>query len=443
MIEIRTISGYEEVGRNMTALRVDDDVIIFDMGLELETYIRYVGDEDISNFNAKGLIRAHAIPDDSVINDWKDKVKAIILTHAHLDHIGAVPFLASKYKCPVIGTPYTIQVLKGIIKDNNFKVKNELKSVNSNSSVKIGNLDVELVHVTHSTPQTAMIAVHTHKGVVVYANDYKLDRYPVLGKKTNIKRLTEIGKEGVLALIVDSTRARENRKTPSESVARDMLRDIMLGLNYKGKLITVTTFSSHLARLKSIVHFAKILNRKIVFLGRSLHKYAGAGDAIKITNFSKSVKIINYSDKVKKFLNKLKDSDRGNYVLVVTGHQGEKNSILWKIANNKFKFKFYEEDPIIFSCKVIPTETNIRNREILEEKLLKSKVRIFKDIHVSGHACKEDHRELINMLKPKHIIPSHGSEDMRAAIKNLAIEMGYSSKKIHMLNNKAGVILEH
>ncbi len=442
MVEIRAVSGYEKVGRNMTALRVGDKVIIFDMGIDLENYIKLVGEDDISKISVKQLRSAGAIPDDSFLEDWKDMVRAIVITHAHLDHIGAVPFLASKYNAPIIATPYTIEVLKKIIKENHFKVKNEFKVLSPNSHIVIDGVRIEFINATHSTPQTVMISVKTPQGYIVYANDYKLDHYPVLGRKTNIKRLREMGDEGVLALIVDSTRAAESRKTPSETVARDMLRDVLLGVDHRGKLIVITTFSSHLARLKSIVHFSKLLNRKLVFLGRSLFKYCTAGDDINISKFSNEAKMIGYGNKIKRFLEKFPEHERGNYIFVMTGHQGEPNSVLSKIAYGKIKFHFNEGDAVIFSCRVIPTETNIENRKRLEEKLLSQNVRLFKDIHVSGHACKEDDRDLINALRPKFIIPSHGSKDMRSALKKLAVEMRYSENRIIMMNNHTGVKLD-
>ncbi len=434
MIEIKAVGGYEEVGRNMTAVKIGKTVLLLDMGLELESYVNYIENEDVSEIRAEELILNKAIPNDNFISAWTNYVKAIIPTHAHLDHIGAIPFLASKYKASIIGTPFTIEVLKRILRDNNFKIKNQLRTLNANSIVKISeDISLEFVGVTHSTPQTVMLAIHTNEGVIVYANDYKFDNFPVLGKKSNTQRLKELGREGVLALIVDSTRAGEQRKTPSESVARDMLRDVMLGTDNKHKIMIVTTFSSHLARLKSIVRFGERLGRKIVFLGRSLSKYVGAGDSIHITNFRDKVKIIQYSDKIKKFLKNIEDSERGDYLLVVTGHQGEPNSVLSKMVDGTFKFKFYKEEPVIFSCRTIPTKTNIKNRKRIEEKLLKKGVRLFKDIHVSGHASKEDHRDLIKMLKPQHIIPAHGTQEMAKSMKELGLETGFDN--VHLMRN--------
>jgi len=434
-IEIRAVGGYNEVGRNMTAVRINDEVFLLDMGVYLENYIKLTEDEDLINIKPSELIRANAAPSIRHIKDWQSKVRAIIPTHAHLDHIGAIPFLANKFDAEILGTPYTISVLQTILREEGIEVHNPIKTLNSNSIYTINNVKIELIHMTHSVPQTAMIAIHTPKGIILYANDFKFDNYPVLGKKPNYKRLEELGKKGVLALIVDSTYSREHKKTPSESVAREMLRDVMLGTNADGKAIIVTTFSSHLARIKSIVEFGKKLNRKIVFLGRSLSKYTYAGEDIDIVSFSKDVEIIKYSSKIKKTLKKIMADGKEKYLLVVTGHQGEPQSTLSKMVNEKMGFRFDSEDHVIFSCKTIPTKTNFKNREKLEKDLKKYGVRIFNDIHVSGHAAREDIRDLINMVKPKNIIPAHGYEDMRKGVADLAIDMGYNKKNIHLLKN--------
>lgn len=425
-IEIFAIGGYNEVGKNCTAVKIKDEAVILDLGLHLENYIKCTEEEeDIVSINVNKLMKAGAIPDISVIDEIKDKVKAIIPTHAHLDHVGAVPYIANVFNAPLICTPFTTAVVKSILKDEGIKIRNKIKTLSSNSHYKISeNISIEFVHVTHSTPQTVIAALHTKHGIILYANDFKFDSFPVLGKKPNFKRLEEIGKSGVEALILDSTYAADARKTPSESVAKEMLKDVMLGTNSRNNIIIATTFASHIARLKSIVEFGKKLNRKIIFMGRSLAKYVKAAENIGIVDLSKDVEIIKYSKQIKKKLRKI-EHEREKYLLVVTGHQGEHKSVLYKIAINEFKFKLYPEDHIIFSCKTIPTETNIKNRAELEELLHKQKVRIFKDIHQSGHAAKEDLRDLINLVKPKNIIPAHGSKEMKKALAELAVEMGY------------------
>lgn len=436
-VEICTVGGYNEVGKNMTAIKVNDEVVILDMGLHLEKYIQYKDDEDVRRLTSAELQKVDAIPDDTVIKDWRKFVKIIIPTHAHLDHVGALPFLSNKYNAPIMCTPFTAEVIKSIIKDDKFILKNKIKILNANSKFKVSKtLTIEFINVTHSTPHTVMVALHTPEGVILYANDFKFDNYPTLGRKPNYKRLKELGRMGVKVLIVDGTRAKHQGKTPSESVAREMLRDVLIATESKDKAVIVTTFSSHIARLKSIVSFGKKMNRKVVFLGRSLAKYVGSAEAIGLINFSKEVEIVKYSKQIRKRLKQLNQEKRDKYLLVVTGHQGEPRSVLTRIAKGELPFKLEKEDHVVFSCSVIPNPLNIANREILESQLKKYGIRIFKDIHTSGHAAREDHRDLINMVNPEHIIPAHGDFTMTSALSDLAIEMDYElGKSVHIMRN--------
>ena len=429
MIEIYAVGGYNEVGKNCTAIDVDGEVLIIDLGIHLENYIRLTEDEDLVKINADKLMEVGAVPNISVLDNVKRNVKAIVIGHAHLDHVGAVPYVANKFNAPVICSPYTAEVLKNILKDDKIRINNDIKTLNLNSFYKISeNIKIEFIHITHSVPQAALIAIHTDYGIILYANDFKFDLYPVLGKKPNFKRLEELGKEGIIASVVESTYASDARKMPSESVAREMLKDVLLGTDNKDNLIIVTTFSSHIARLKSIIEFGQKLNRKIIFLGRSLAKYVKAAENIGIVDFSKDVEIVKYSRQIERMLKKV-DKDREKYLLIVTGHQGEPKSVLYKIAKGEFEFDLYPEDSVVFSCRTIPTPTNIENRDALENELKQTGVRIFKDIHQSGHAAREDLRDFINLVKPKNIIPAHGTKEMRGALAELCAEMGYKTGK--------------
>ena len=436
MVEICTVGGYNEVGKNSTAIKIDNEVYILDLGIHLENYVKYTQDEDIVDISPKELMKAGAVPDISAINDWKDKVRMILPTHAHLDHLGAIPYLANNFKVPIMCTPFTSEVLKGILTDDKIKLANKIKSMSANSSFQASsNVKVEFIHMTHSTPHTVMIALHTKEGIILYANDFKFDLFPTLGKKPNLKRLEELGKQKVLALICDSTYAADARKMPSESIAKQMLREVMMGIESKNKHVVVTTFSSHIARLNSIVEFGQKMNRKIVFMGRSMAKYVRAAEATGIANFTNKVEILKYSGQIKRKLNKIA-KERGRYLMVVTGHQGEPKSTLAKMMNGELKFNFFPEDHIIFSCRTIPTPTNIENRQKLEANLRTFNVRIFKDIHQSGHAAREDLRDLINLVKPKHIIPAHGELRMTSALADLAVEMGYKQgQNVHVMGN--------
>ena len=433
-ITITAIGGYNEVGKNCTAVNVDGKIILLDLGLHLENYINYTQDEDILNIDKNELIKVGAVPDISKID--KKKVIAIVPTHAHLDHIGAIPYLGGEFDAPVIGSPYTIAVLKAIYSDERIEFKNKIKVLNPNSSIKIAkDIDIEFIHVTHSTPQTVMIAVHTKYGTIVYANDFKFDNYPVIGARPNYERLQEIGDTGnVIGLITESLYADHDMKTPSETVAKEMLKNVLEGTNNDGKAIVITTFSSHLARLKSIVEIGKKLGRKIIFVGRSLSKYVSAGEEIGLVNFSDDVEIVKYGKQItSKFKKIFKTGDASKYLFVVTGHQGESRAVLSRMARKELPFEFSKEDHIIFSCKIIPVEVNFKNRKILEDNLKKFGVRIFKDIHVSGHAGKEDLRDLLNFLRPKHVFPAHASFDLSKELADFGKTIGYDN--VHLIKN--------
>ncbi|MEM2956003.1 MAG: RNase J family beta-CASP ribonuclease [Candidatus Pacearchaeota archaeon] len=437
LIKLHAIGGYDEVGRNMTCLELEKDAFIFDCGLFLPPIVE-MEDSMKAAYNEKMLRSIDAVPNDLILDESgiKNKVKALLVTHAHLDHVGAIPFLASRYpNAEIASTPFTIEVLKTLLKDNEIKLKNPLRVVTPNSSFKNNGYKIEFINITHSTIQTAMIAVHTEKGVILYANDFKFDNSPILGKKPNYERLIELGNEGVLALIVDSLYSGDERKTPSEKIARDLLEDVLLGTNNKDGCIIVTTFSSHIARLKSIVDFGKQLNRKIIFLGRSLYKYVSSAARLRLAPFVKDIELVTYANQIKKKLKQI-EKERNKWLIVCTGHQGEPDSVLDKLSRDYWPFKFSNKDHVIFSSRVIPSPINIANRSRIEKRLKEKGARIFTDVHTSGHCGREDLRDLITMLKPKHIIPAHGDLDKRTPLAELAGELGYRlGETIHLLQN--------
>lgn len=426
------IGGFREVGRNCTAVKIDDEVIVLDLGLHLQNYIHYTQDDDDVDLSLATLTRIEAVPDVSVIKGWIPLVKAVCISHAHLDHVGAAPFLAPVFDCPIHGTPYTIEVLKVLLEDKEIRLKNKLVSHEVNSVFKVSNnIKIEFISITHSVVHAAMIVIHTKYGQIVYANDFKLDNQPTLGNKSNISRMQQL--DNVKVMIIDSLYANRPVKTPSESVAKELLREVMISTTSKGKAMVVSTFSSHLARLKSIIEFAKQLNRKPVFLGRSLEKYIRAGENCGVIDFSKNAKILKYRQQVQDFLKKCKRPE--DYVFVVTGHQGEPKSVLARMIFNNY-FKFEMEDIVIFSCTIIPGEENIINREKMESELKKKKVRIFRDIHVSGHGAREDARDLVNIIKPQNLLPAHSEISTAEQFLELAEELGYrENKNIFILKN--------
>ncbi len=445
-MKIHTIGGYNEVGKNMTVLELKDDAIIFDDGFFLPAIVEMQERDKV--LTEKGLRPTGALPEDTILDKLgiREKVRAIIPSHAHLDHIGAIPYNAYRYKGPVIGTPYTIEVSKILMKDNDQTIPNQMIPIKPNGSIEIKgknrNYKVELLNMTHSTIQSSAIAVHTPEGIVIYANDFKLDNTPIMGEGPNYKRFKELSKMGIKVLIMDCLYAPDDRKTPSEKIARGLLEDVLFTTDNRKSGMVITTFSSHIARLKSITEYGKKLGRQIVFAGRSLNKYVSAAQNIGQAPFRGDVEILTYKKQLEKGLKRI-NKNKKDYLLVCTGHQGEPGSILDRMSRNKLPFELGKEDQIIFSSQTIPTPVTQDNREQLGKRLKKHQVRIFDKVHVSGHGGKEDIRDLIKLTNPQHIIPSHGDLRKREAGAKLAQEMGYKmNKTVHLLDNWKSVELK-
>jgi len=428
----------------MTALEINEDVILFDAGLFLPAIVGVSEREKIPT--EKGMRSLGALPDDLYLenHNLRDKVRAILVSHAHLDHVGGIPYVAPRYKAPVLGTPFTIAVLKSLLMDNNHQIRNPLISVAPNASYTIhgksGNYKIEFINMTHSTIESAIIAVHTPDGVVLYGNDYKLDNTPVYGDKPNYKRLKDLSEIGVKALVVDCLYAPDDRKTPSEKIAKSLLEDVFFTTDNKNAGMIITTFSSHIARLKTIAEFGLRLNREVIFLGRSLTKYVTAANSVGKAPFMKDIKLVTYRKQLERVLKNV-NKNKKDYLIVCTGHQGEPGSILDRITKNQLPLKLDANDQVIFSSKTIPSQINEANRQELGNRLKKFQVRIFDNVHVSGHGGREDLRDLINLIKPEHVIPSHGDLKKLTAGANLAIEVGYKlDKTVHLMQN--GQILQ-
>ncbi|HIH17950.1 MAG TPA: RNase J family beta-CASP ribonuclease [Nanoarchaeota archaeon] len=426
------VGGFSEVGKNMVAMEMKNGkTFIVDEGLYLPPIVEL---EEGKHVPAR-LREIGALPNDSILSKIKSRIKAQIIGHAHLDHVGAVPYLEKSYKADIYGTPFTMEVLNALARDNDIKLQNKKRVIMPNSSLNVEGTEVEFLHVTHSTLQTAIVAVHDEEGPMVYANDFKFDNTPVIGKKPDYAKLKKLASKGVHTLVVDALYAGAEQKTPSEKIARDMLGDVLLNTNNEDACIVVTTFSSHIARLKSIVDFGKQMDRKILFLGRSLYKYVNAAVRCNLIDFHRDIEMHSYRKDVKKAMKQVNEK-RSKYLLVCTGHQGEPGSVLVRMANDQLPFKLKPQDHVIFSSKTIPAPINIANKNALDKKLRENNIRIFSDVHVSGHASKEDLRDIITMLKPKHIIPAHGDMPKLSTLAQLCVEMGYDiGKNVHLVQD--------
>jgi ribonuclease J len=281
-----------------------------------------------------------------------------------------------------------------------------------------------------------MAVLHTPHGAVVYANDFKLDRTPVIGDPPDFARLRQLGKEGVLALIVESTNIDVKGRTPSERVARDLLRDVITSYEDDKSAILVSTFSSHIARVKTIAECAHEIGRKPVLLGRSMERYSSTAEQMKLVAFPGTLSMFGNRRTVERTMRRMIKAGKEKFMPIVTGHQGEPGAVLTRIALDETPYKIDKGDKILFSARVIPNPMNFGQRYMVETRLKMRGARIFEDLHVSGHAQREDHYELLHLLDPQHVIPSHGGLNMIGAYVSFAEEVGYKfGSDLHILRN--------
>ena len=347
--------------------------------------------------------------------------------------------MAHRYDAPLIGTPYTAALIEKQIKgERKFKVNNPIRPLNPGSKIKLSkNITLEFVQSTHSIPQAVFPVLHTSEGIIVYALDFKFDNHQKVSPPPDYNRLRELGRKGVLALIVETTNAINytETRTYSEKVARIILEDLMREPLKAKEGMIVTTFSSHIERIQTIADIAKDSNREILFLGRSMERFCGIAQNLGILKLPQNASVYGSPKAVNKALMKAED-DRDQYLLVTTGHQGEPDALLPRIASGRTPFNVKKGDNVIFSAPIIPNPTNAANRHILESKLKANGARIYANAHVSGHAGREDHRDFLRMLRPKHIIPAHGELEMLVAYGELAEEEGYRiGNNVHILRN--------
>jgi len=420
----------------MTAIEVDDEIVIIDMGYDMETVVQH--DEEIEEMTTTSTIDIGAIPDDSMIHDKKDKVKAIIVGHGHLDHVGAVPKLAGSYDCPVIATPFTMSIAERMISEDRKNLDNDLKTLKAGQKYEISDdITLEFVNITHSIPGAVWPVLHTPEGTVIYSLDFRLDDDPIVGDPPDYDRMEELGENGIELFIGDSTHVEDEEKGVSEAAIATQFQHILDQSYEEGGAVVATTFSSHVERLTTILN-ANDGRRKVAFIGRSLKEYNRSAEEHGLIDLD-DVEVVSWYDEVTDLLNQIAE-ERDEWLIVCTGNQGEPRAALTRIAKGDYPFQLREGDHVIFSSRVIPTPLNQANRYQAEQHIKEAGARMYKNIHTSGHAKREDLRDVLRYLEPENILPAHGTTQKLASFVTLARDEGYTLNEDVKLAENGNVI---
>lgn len=405
-IRIIPLGGIGEIGKNMTVVEYGDDIIVIDCGLMFP-------EDDMLGID-------YVIPDVEYLEKNREKLRAILLTHGHEDHIGATPYILPKFSVPVYGTKLTLSLVE--IKLAEHGVKNQkLQCIEPGSRVKCGVFEVEFIKVSHSIDDAVALAIHTPEGTLVHTGDFKIDFTPIDGKVADIQRFTELGKEGVLALMSDSTNAENKGYTISErSVGQSFEKYFS---EAKGRIV-IATFASNVHRLQQVVDVARKYNRKICLTGRSI---------LRITSVAKE---LGYLDIPEKMIVEMDEIDRvrdNKIVILATGSQGEPMSGLVRMAEGEHsKLSVKQGDLVILSSSSIPG--NEKNISHVINLLYRQGARVvygeMAQVHVSGHACQEELKLMLAMIKPQYFIPVHGEERHLYSHANLAYDMGIKHRNV-------------
>lgn len=411
-VKIIPLGGLHEIGKNLTLVEYRDEIIIIDCGMTFP-------EEEMLGIDV-------VIPDVSYLIKNKEKIKGLVLTHGHEDHIGAIPYVLKKVKMPIYGTPLTMGLLENKLKEHNLG-KVELNVVHEGDRVKLGKMECEWIRVNHSIPGSCALAIKTPLGVVFHTGDFKVDYTPISGDIIDLHRIAEIGKRGVLAMIGESTNVLRPGYTMSESKVGETFKRIFS--EQQDNRIIIATFASNVHRIQQIINAAEIYNRKVVLSGRSM------------LNVMETAQRLGYLRVKKGTLIDIKEMHKYNdneLVLITTGSQGEPMSALTRIAFGEHrKIKLTPNDVVILSATPIPGNENDVSKVI--NKLLESGAKVIyetlSEIHVSGHACQEELKLMLSLVNPKYFIPAHGEVRHLQKHAEIAESLGVKKENIFIMEN--------
>lgn len=417
-LKIASLGGLGEIGKNMTLFEYGDDIVIIDAGLAFP-------DDDMLGIDL-------VIPDFTYVVKNAHKIRGILITHGHEDHIGAVPYLLSAVDAPVYGTRLSLGIIEGKLEENPPPTEPRLYTVEAGDVISLGVFKAEFIHVNHSIADAAAIALKTPVGTVFHSGDFKLDVSPMDGRIMDLERISRIGKEGVSLLLCESTNAERVGFTPSERTVGNSLDRIFM--QSEGKRLIIATFSSNIHRVQQIINASAKYGRHVAVLGRSMNNILGAAVELGYMDLPDGVLID---------VNDMKRYTPGQITLITTGSQGEPMSALYRIAFSEHdKVKLTSSDIVVLSSSAIPGNEKLVGKIV--NALIKNGVKVVndsvEDVHVSGHACSEEIKLLISLLKPKFYMPIHGEARHLYANKEIAEFMGIPSQNIFI--SEIGRVLE-
>lgn len=416
-LRIIPLGGLGEIGKNITAIEYEDEIIVIDCGISFP-------DEDMYGIDL-------VIPDIKYLFDNKDKVKGLFLTHGHEDHIGAIPYILKQINMPVYGTKLTIGLVESKLKEHDMLSKTNLIPISPGELIKLNKLIIEFIRVTHSIAESCALAIYTPIGTVLHTGDFKIDYTPIDGKVMDLNRIAQLGQEGILLLMADSTNVERAGHSLSEKIIGETLNRIISNAN--GRVI-VATFASNIHRMQQIADASMMYNRKIVFSGRSMEN---------ISNVAMDLGYLHIPEESIVGIEDLNRYPSDKITIITTGSQGEPMAGLSRIAYGSHRHISIEQDDLfIISASPIPGNDKLVSRVI--NQLYRKGVEVIyedlEDIHVSGHAYKEELKLIHTLVKPKYFMPVHGEYRHLKHHSDLALKLGMDKSNVFTL--ETGQVLE-